>query len=51
MIQQGVVFAAIGVTGIAFGSFSGETPFWTLRSWLESGEEESQPEVMDAPKV
>ena len=49
IIQQGVLFAALGVTGIAFGSFSGETPFWTLRSWLES-EEESQPEVMDAPQ-
>jgi hypothetical protein len=49
IIQQGVLFAALGVTGIAFGSFSGETPYWTLRSWLESGEE-SQPEVVDAPQ-
>ena len=52
IIQRGVLFAALGVTGIAFGSFSGETPYWTLRSWLESGEEEedSQPEVMDEPQ-
>jgi len=49
IIQQGVLFAALGMTGIAFGSFSGETPYWTLRSWLES-EEESQPEIMDAPQ-
>ncbi|MGD0636838.1 MAG: hypothetical protein ABSA72_02190 [Nitrososphaerales archaeon] len=50
MIQQGVIFSVLGVTGVAFGSFSGETPYWTLRNWLESGEEEPQPDVMDAPQ-
>ncbi len=49
IIHQAVLFAAMGVTGIAFGSFSGETPYWTLRNWLES-KEESQPEVTDAPQ-
>ncbi len=36
LLRNSLLFAALGVTGMAFGSFSGETPYWILRSWLAS---------------
>ncbi len=48
IFESGVVFAALGMTGIAFGSFSGETPYWILKSWFASrGPPEEEVPVLD----
>ena len=51
--ESAVVFAMLGITGIAFGSFAGETPYWILRSWLESSrpfrDEGSVPDDVQPP--
>ncbi|MDG6924941.1 MAG: hypothetical protein JRN09_00145 [Nitrososphaerota archaeon] len=36
LLGNGALFAALGLTGISFGSFSGETPYWIVRRLLDS---------------
>jgi hypothetical protein len=54
IFESGVLFAALGMTGIAFGSFSGETPYWILKSWFASrgppGEEVPVPDDTNSPE-
>ena len=38
LLENGAVFAALAITGISFGSFSGETPYWIVRRMLNSFE-------------
>jgi hypothetical protein len=42
VLANGVVFAALGMTGIAFGNFSGETPYWIVKSCLASEDYEEE---------
>jgi hypothetical protein len=36
ILGNSAVFAALGITGLAFGNFSGEMPYWILKRWLAS---------------
>jgi hypothetical protein len=49
LVHQGAEFAALGLTGLAFGSFSGDTPHWILKSWLVSRERTEEEEPVRDP--
>jgi hypothetical protein len=54
LLGNGGIFAALALTGISFGSFSGETPYWTVRRLFDSfagqsGEEDAS--VVEDPEA